>query len=210
MSRVAILCPSRDRPKDVAELLRGVIQTAPDTQLFVYIDRDQRDLYQWCFHEGAPKQLSMTVGERVGPCAATNYLLKNNPGYDAYGMFCDDCRVTVSGWDRFVLNTLDYGYLSVAAAHGTQAVDFPFLSKKWVDALGWYCHPSLYHWGWDAVLAALGVASGKMMQALPSQFWFDHDVGQSMNRDRYPSDVIRLYEYFCNHFAHDLKRLREA
>jgi hypothetical protein len=210
MSGVAILCPSRDRPRDVADLLKGVIQTAPETTLLVYIDRDQRELYQWCFHEGAPQQLKVTVGERVGPCAAANYLLRQHPEFDAYGMFCDDCRVTVPGWDRFVLDTLNDDFAMVAPAHACKAVDFPFVSKKWTETLGWYCHPSLYHWGWDAVLASLGVAADTMIQAEPHEFWFDHDVVVSMNRDRYPRDVIRLYEYFCNHFPHDVRRLREA
>jgi len=211
MSRLAILCPTRARPKDLAHILRCVMQTAPETQLLSYIDKDQRQLYGWAFHPSAPKQLTVTVGERIGPCAAANYLLRNNPAYEAYGMFCDDCRPTVSGWDRFVLDTLDPSKVGgVAPAHATSNVDFPFLSKAWVDALGWYCHPSLYHWGWDALLGALGAATGKMIQATAGQFWYDHDVQQSMNRDRYPSDVIRLYEYFSNHFAHDLRRLRDA
>jgi len=211
MKRVAILCPSRDRPKDLADLLRSVIQTAPDTQLLAYIDRDQRQLYQWCFDQRTPEQLSVTLGERLGPCAAANHLLRKNPGFEAYGFFCDDCRVTVAGWDSCVLKRLgENGVHAVAPAHSVYEVDFPFLSSEWVEALGWYCHPSLYHWGWNSLLAALGEATQSMVQASPGEFWYDHDMVHQMNRDKYPQDIVRLYEYFANHFGHDLRRLREV
>ena len=82
--------------------------------------------------------------------------------------------------------------------------------EQWLAALGWYCQPGLYHWGYPSVIAALAVAIGALKEAAPGEFWFEHDVLSPQNRDRYPSDMVMLYDYLSMHFAHDVARLRKA
>src|SRR6476646_5287604 len=98
--------------------------------------------------------MHVSFGERLGPAAAINALVDEHPNHSTYGFFCDDCRVTIPGWDRFVLRELDkfpkrLGV--VAGAHATADVDFPFVSREWLDVLGWYCQPGLYHWAYPSV-----------------------------------------------------------
>lgn len=208
-----IMVPTRDRPKQLADLVRSVMQTAPDATVAAYVDVDQRMLYEWVEHESAPKCLKVTFGQRLGPVAAINHLASEHRGYGAYGFFCDDCRVTIPGWDAFVLRELDefpkrLGV--VAGAHATADVDFPFVSAEWLDLFGWYAQPGLYHWAYPSVIAALGVAIGCVKQAEPGEFWFDHDVLAPKNRDKYPSDMVMLYDYFSMRFAADVEKLRKA
>lgn len=209
---VAIMVPTRDRPKELAHLVGSALQTSPDVRVLAYIDQDQRQLYQWV-DEHCPPNLIVHWGVRVGPVAAANQLVREHPEFDAYGFFCDDVRVTIPGWDKVVLDKLGAmpgGVGVVAPAHARKDVDFPFVSRKWIEALGWYCQPGLYHWGWPSVIAALGEGSQTLYQATPGEFWFHHDILAPKNRDRYPQDIVMLYDYFAYHFGDDLKRLREA
>ena len=64
----------------------------------VYVDEDQKDQYA-----GIDKRAMLTVGKRVGQCAALNALHSNHPGYLVYGAATDDCEFMTSGWDQWVL-----------------------------------------------------------------------------------------------------------
>lgn len=207
------MCPSRDRPKQLADLVRSTLHSS-EADIAVYIDEDQRQLYRWTEEAGVPERLRVVRGPRIGPVAAVNSIVKSFPGYSAYGFLLDDCTFGVKGWDSFVSDQLDdlpgrIGIVSPAKNSGEHA-DMGFVSYEWIKALGWYAWPGLYHWGWDAVLDALGEATDTLIQAEPGEFWVTHEVMASKNRDRYPSDVVHLYEFFSDQFGPEVRKLRKA
>lgn len=211
---VCILVPSRDRPRQLAELLRSSIQTAPDVTVLAYIDEDQRRLYQWTQEPGVPDQLKVTFGPRVGPVASINHLaMKHRYDFDVFGFMLDDCRLGTLGWDAFLgeIVTSSKNIWLVAPAKNTgDHGDMMFVPKAWLEALGWFAWPGCYHWGWDAIMASLGHATGTYVRATPGQFWVTHDVEPSTNRDKYAADVIQLYDFFSNHFEETLAKLKAA
>ena len=102
--KIAVLIPSRDRPKELAEAVESVKVTAPSADVIAYVDDDQKDLY------GAvemPGLSAMICGPRVGPVSAANSLVESRPGYDVYGLITDDARTVCPGWDRWVLEVLE-------------------------------------------------------------------------------------------------------
>ena len=197
-------------------MVRSCIQTAPEVDVAVYIDEDQRRLYGWVEEERAPKQLKVTFGLRIGPVASINHLIEKHSDYDCYGFVLDDCRFGTLGWDKFIEEfwEKDGPYTSIgmiAPAKNTgEHGDMLFVTKGWIAALGWFAWPGCYHWGWDAIMSSLGHAAGVYYQANPKEFWITHDVLLSMNRDRYPADIVQLYDFFSNYFQGSLKQLKAA
>lgn len=212
--RVLVVTPTRDRPRQLADLFRSMLGTSQHADLACYVDGDQRELYRW-LDEDVPFKANLLYSGgdiRVGPVAAANAIVKAFPGYDAYGFVPDDCRFTVQGWDDYLMEEIsDWPKRVCAVAPAVSSngdVDMAFVSKEWVQAVGWYAHPSLYHWGWEAVIHALGAATGTLARADETRFWIEHDVLAPQNRDRYPADMVRLYRFFSSDFAPTLERLR--
>ena len=212
--KILVVCPSRDRPKQLADMVRSCIQTAPEVDIAIYIDEDQRRLYGWVEEERTPKQLKVTFGLRIGPVASINHLIQEYSGYDCYGFVLDDCRFGTLGWDKFLqgggFRPPAVPWIVSPAKNTGDHGDMLFVSKAWMEALGWFAWPGCYHWGWDAIMSSLGHAAGVYYQANPKEFWITHDVLSSMNRDRYPADIVQLYDFFSNYFQGALKQLKAA
>lgn len=212
--RVLVVCPSRNRPRELAELYRSLLDTSDRADLAVWIDQDQREFYGWLGGQLPQKhRLRVRHGARIGPVAAANTLCLETAGdnYVAYGFLCDDCRLTSSGWDRRLMDGLPESPVLVAPEHGIGEIDFPFVSRAWLRTFGWYAPPSFYHWGWPSALAALALATGRLIRPPAGEFVVEHrgEHGHSQNRDRYPADIVNLYAYFARHFEGDLQRLRD-
>lgn len=206
--KVVVLVPSRDRPKQLANLIHSVLNTTQTAEVIAYLDEDQRTLYQWTEHP--PDRLKVIVGPRIGPVAAINAMVKLLPvDYAACGAVPDDATFTIPEWDQHVLSHSGQARL-IAPAHRSADVDMPFVSRRWLEALGWFAWPGLYHWGWPSVLACLGAGLGKIHRARPSEFWIEHPAHESMNRDRYPSDMIALYDFFACHAEQAIADLKAA
>lgn len=207
-ARVLVMVPSRDRPKEVASLIHSVRASAPSADVAVYVDEDQRTLYSYLFEREIPRVI-VEAGPRLGPVASANHMAaKHLQSYHAFGLVPDDARLMVHGWDDRVLMAVRGGPRAVAPAHGTSDVDMPFVSREWIERLGWFAWPGLYHWGWPSVTAALGDALGVLSRSHPQEFFIDHPAANSSNRDRYPADIVALYDFFASHFKESLDKLR--
>lgn len=206
--RVLVIVPSRDRPKELATLIHTIRNTSASADVAAYIDEDQRTLYSYLLEKGIPRVL-VEVGPRIGPVAAANHLAaKHLQNYVAFGFVPDDARFTTRSWDDHVMLSVRGGPRAVAPSHATTDVDMPFVSREWIERLGWFAWPGLYHWGWPSVVAALGDALGVIRRSHPQEFFIDHPAENSSNRERYPADIIALYDFFASHFKASLDRLR--
>lgn len=211
--RILIVVPSRDRPKKLAHLVHSILDTSEHADVVAYVDEDQRELYGWL--ERLPGEISARVrvffGPRVGPVAATNRMVSEAlETHEVFAFLTDDCSITTHGWDRGVLAMLTNRIGIVAPAHATEDLDLPFVSRGWVRALGYFAWPGLYHWGWPSVTAALAAATRTVTRSAPGDFYIDHPAHESMNRERYPSDIIALYDFFACHFDAALEDLRRS
>lgn len=205
--RVLVIVPSRDRPKQLASLVHSVLHTSENADVCVYLDDDQALIYGWT--ETPPARMIVERGPRLGPVAAANMIArKYRDRYAAFGFVPDDATFTTPGWDAYVLMSVAGGPRAVAPAHATQDVDMPFVSDVWLERVGYFAWPGLYHWGWPSLIAALGDATGWLRRSAPSDFWIDHPAENSSNRDKYPADIVALYDFFASHFLKALTDLR--
>lgn len=150
---IAVTCPTR-RPDEFKRMVGTIQASAPSVTVLAYTDD--------CDPEREPIEgVRFHRGTKLGPCRSVNRLVEVFPEYDIYGVCPDDAGFTPGqDWAPFVEQVFSefpkgIGVLSPAHRLGP-FVNFPFVSKRWIDTLGWFAFPPMYHFCWDTVLEALG------------------------------------------------------
>jgi len=198
--RIAILCPTRDRPKQLASLVESVMKTSTNARVYAYIDEDQRDLYAPMLKEMDPaNRITVFHGNRVGPAASANGLLRYIEA-DCYGLITDDSRILTPGWDAWVEATIDsfpgrIGLVSPAHNHGPH-VDMPFVSHQWISRLGWFAQPGVRQYCWPTLLyiLALEIGPDRVRRASTGEFFIQHDE-LSAKPESFKDDSAEFYAF---------------
>ena len=191
MKRVAVLCPTRDRPEGLDRLVESVRGTSK-ADVIAYIDEDQAGMYAG---HGSGMQF---VGERIGPVAAANLIVERLDGYDVYGLMTDDSVVTTPGWDGWLLDAISQfpNRVCVVSPHHNQGnhVDMPFVSREWIKATGWFACPTMYHYAWPTVTSLIGEMTA-IVHAPRQCFNIDHDYVDGTYQDRRIKDNTEFYDF---------------
>ena len=206
--RVGVLIPSRDRPQLLREAIASVQETSSHADALVYIDEDQRELY------GLVENSNVHVlhGPRVGPVASANALVKAFPGYDAYGLITDDSRITTPGWDGWLMDALDVfpkrlAVISPHHSHGNY-VDMPFVSRAWVEYVGWYACPMAYHYVWPIITGLIGEMTA-IVHAPKQSFHIEHNYDNHANAGLRGFDYEVFFQFVSAHLPGFVDMLRE-
>lgn len=199
MKRVAVLIPSRDRPEKLAEACRSVIETSTVADAICYIDDDQRDEYEpVLIAAGLGPRVRVLYGPRIGPVASANILVEDNPDYHAYGLITDDTRITTWGWDAWLLYVLEKFPQEIAVVsprHNLgEHVDMPFVSKRWIEVVGWYACPEMYHFCWPILTGLIGEMTA-IVHAPEQSFGIHHEGLPHGNLDARESDERKFFHY---------------
>lgn len=211
--KVAVVCPTRDRPEAFTRLSISVHATARDADLFSYIDDDQRDLYR-SSNSGVHGSGRDFHGPRIGPIAAANKLVEMNPGYDAYGFLTDDCEVTTENWDQWLFAAIDQMPNRVGAVsphlEGIPYLSFPFLTRAWIDAVGFFAYPRAYHFCWDTIVEILAEPTC-LVKAPADRFSIRHPNHTSMNvKDHFERDSRSFLFWAIRERRELTQKIREA
>ncbi|HLC20937.1 MAG TPA: hypothetical protein VJM10_02360 [Candidatus Methylomirabilis sp.] len=221
--KVLVVCATRDRPYKLGDLIRSLLDTSEKADLAIYIDDDQDALYPL----DVPDRVRRHVGPRVGPCVSLNELVKAHPGYEAYGAATDDSTFATPGWDQWVLAQVDkfpgrVGVMSpfhraptpvmfsYVRPHIRTRMDFPWATRRWIEALGWFTHPDTYSFYWDVIVEVLGIAAGVIAYASEKEFEMDHDMNPSINGDKVSADAKAAILALAMETPGYLKRIRES
>jgi hypothetical protein len=165
--------------------------TSTHAHLVAYIDEDQKDLYAGLT---LPERVRTHHGPHLGPIHAVNTLAHiNREPYRIYGMVPDDARFLSSGWDDYALAAIDampgrIAVMSPAHSNGDY-VNMPFVTREWIELVGWVAYPHAYHFIWDTILEILGDSTGAMIYAPAQCFLFHHHTRPAANMDEYQSDA---------------------
>jgi len=209
--RIAVLCPSRGNPEGLAKLIESVKNTSERAAVITYVERPQAGLYREVLSSGPAV---WHLGEPGGPAAKANRLVELEPDYDIYGMLPDDSRVLTPGWDRWMIDTVD-GFpnrLGVVSAHhnGGDFVNFAFVSRQWIDLLGWLACPDTQNYVWDTVLEILGEAT-KIVYATPEQFLVYHERPVSdRNVGPFVQDCVQFFGWCIGKRRATISKIRKA
>lgn len=214
--RIAVLCPTRNRPAQFVNLAKSIMKTTNRADLVGYVDDDQAELYQaTCDRTRTELRSRMSVhhGPRIGPVAACNVLVKEFPGYDAYGLIPDDAVVTTAEWAEWCLDVVAFlpnrvGVISPAHNQGPH-VDMPFVTKGWIKATGWFAVPIAYHFVWPLVTALIGEMTA-IVHAPKDRFNVDHDLAMSANQVWRTTDTEAFLPFVARELMPIVDRVRDA
>lgn len=206
---ILAVCPSRERTADARECAQSFLDTAKDpaTSLCFYIDRDQERAYTDAFLDLAPVlhsvvngqvhhrertgRVILLVGNRIGPVSASNLVVHHyRDPFSIYGMLPDDSLFKTPGWDLYLKSKLDSPIPHmVSAAHtGGDHVNFPWVNRPWVEAVGWYYYPHSFHHCGDTILELLGECANAMTYTTRDEMFMHHQLRHTFNRDKYKDD----------------------
>lgn len=196
--RILVVCPTRDRPHPAMVLAESIRQTSTLARVAFYIDEDQKDLYAPVV-ERYPESI-FHYGPRIGPVASDNVIADTYRSFSIYGVGIDDARFTTPGWDEYLIEQIEsfpnrIGVVSASHWENPTFVNFAYVSREWIDTLGWLAYPKAYHRVWDSVLQILGEGTN-LVYARRDQFRVEHDLDYASNYETYLSDCEKFL-MFC-------------
>lgn len=164
--KIAILVPSRERPKRASELIESWKSTSAGlSEFYWYVDDDDPAIDDY---SSIIPPNGLVVGPRLDLCAATNQLWRNIPKHDFYMYLSDDFLFRTKDWDARVLEAFNGWPDRVGIVYcndlyqkeklATEAT----LSGRLVDALGYVCPPAFQHLYVDNFVVDLGRALGRL------------------------------------------------
>jgi hypothetical protein len=166
MTDLAVLVPSRGRPQNVARLVEACAKTCrADTVLEFGFDDDDDAL---AANMAAANGCLMTVRPRMGLAKWTNALSALHEDATWQASIGDDMVPVTDGWDEQLCQAA--GPSGMAYPNDRRRDDIPeavVISTGLVQALGWFCEPSLHHWYVDNVWRDLG-AGAAVLSYLPA------------------------------------------
>lgn len=156
--------------------------TSTDAHLLAYVDNDLEKSYEFrCRWKG---RLKFMTGHRIGLARSLNSLANcYRDDYDIFGHTTDDSVITTDNWEhhvRVAFRRLPGGIGVVFPSHDDpQFPGYPMISRRMLDALGWFACPGTDHWGWDMVLRWLGSRTESVMLR-DDQFHISHRSGSDV------------------------------
>jgi hypothetical protein len=169
---LAIIVPSRGRPRQFAELVAAVHRTASGTwRIWVGLDDDDPSDYLSGLAGFDADLIAAFRGERRSLSAWTNHLAAqaldshDPPRYLA--SLGDDHRPRTGRWDRTLIEAIE-GLDGPGWAYGNDLFQGAALPTAWVTsaetvrALGWLMLPACQHLYVDAAVLELGRAAGRI------------------------------------------------
>lgn len=204
--RIAVLCPTRDRVGGLAKLVDSVHETSTRATVIACIDDDTRYLYRQ-----EPGSIYHYLA-RSSPAVKVNHLVQIETEYDVYGCLPDDSWITSPGWDEWMLDQIDRfpGRIGVVSArhNGGPSVNFPFVSRKWIDTLGWLACPDTHNYVWDTVLEILGDATRIVHDRPEFEVW--HVNPNSKNVEPFVHDCVQFFGWCIGGRKEAICKLRSA
>jgi hypothetical protein len=212
---ILVVCASRDRPDHLHDAVKSCPGTSTKVDMAVYVDADQINEYMHhCdWKEEFGDRLMFTVDKRLGPNGSLNALYrKHGGGYQIIGVTPDDSEFMVTGWDDYVIETINGfpGRIGVVApAHNDgHYCAYPYVSREWIDIVGWYCMPEAHSFVWDTCIEMLGEATN-IEYAGEHVFRMRHKVLHSENWEEHLKTDEHAFLGWCVTRRSDLvKRLR--
>lgn len=169
MSKISILCPTRNRPEGINSLVTSAKETAhefSDLEFVFYIDEDDKVSIP-AIEQLNLNNIKYVVGSRIVLSQMWNECYYISSG-DILMHCGDDILFRSENWDKEIKNAFDkYDDKIVLVygndlAHGRNLSTHGFFHRKWVEAVGYFC-PPYFSSDWNDVwLFELGRNLGRL------------------------------------------------
>jgi hypothetical protein len=227
MRDLAILVPSRGRPKSVTRLTEACKELCKlDYKLCWAFDDDDPDLAQNTERAQWTADPYVWQGPRKGLAAWTNHMWEELEGeFRMFASIGDDHVPLTPGWDARHAAVLDaHGGGFAYCNNGQAEPNYPemcVVSAPVLSALGWFAEPSLLHYCIDVVWMDLGKATDSLYYlpdvTLEHRHWAFPGPNSGARDDTYwdaaergRQDVLAHATWKDERMAADVAKVRQA
>lgn len=228
MTDMALIVPSRGRPQNIKRLVKGLIETQADVDLYVGVDKNdpmQNDYLMMQVALGYPKLIiNFSLSERDRFGSTLNRLTNNAIEKDRYKYlaWCGDDHLPISkGWDKRYKEELDKGAgivygndLVMGETIATQLAFTPDIPK----ALGYAVPTSFVHLFIDNYFMKLGEKIGGSVYIPDVIFQHLHPIAGAKSDKTYEeancdanwkNDRAAFDDYMANQLNRDVEKINE-
>lgn len=198
---IAVVCPTMHRPENCKRLVDSFLATTADATLFLLLS-DPNDLVTYADALVDNPRVHWGLSNHTGgPVSIAEGAIHNiREPFTIIGMVPDDCEFTTPGWDQFLKKAFDkfpkkIGVVSAWHRYGSHVANFPWVTREWIEAVGWYWYPNNFHFCCDTILEVLGECSNSIHYCTPDEFNIEHHHEPSMNRDKYQHDLDGMFNF---------------
>ncbi len=161
---VAILCPTRGRPKMFERMVQSVFATADRKNVRVYFYTSEMDSEEPNYK--CPDGCTHFSGLDLPCVAATNYMAAHQVVQEHSLMMvaADDTIFTTPGWDAALIREYEklqnkihvYSLLDSRSEDGTP---HPIVTREFYQAMGYFAPPIFLHWYSDTWIVNMAKAN---------------------------------------------------
>lgn len=154
---INLLCPTRGRPDKFQRMLDSANDTAEGFfSISVYVDEDDR------LKDKYPSWVSIGRPMMLGPAYQYLYEQSDSASSDIIMMCADDLIFKSKGWDTRVKELMPSDGIGLVSyddlgTHENRKEDgHPFIGRKFIETIGYLCHPLMNHSlidNWLAIIA---------------------------------------------------------
>jgi hypothetical protein len=221
-SDLAVVVPSRSRPKNIDRLALAWLDTEARADLIVVVDSDDPALHQYKIDSNS---YLLLCGPRKGIGATwklNDIATQSTDRYRYIGFMGDDVVPRTKWWDLEITTALDKLGTGIVYPNdmyqGERLPTAAFLTSDIIATLGYMVPPSIKHLYMDNVWLTWGKAIGRItylpnvilehLHPVASKGDWD-DVYQEGNSDDMASDCKEAYEtYLKGPVVEDVRKLR--
>ena len=202
--------PTRDNPAGAERAFQSMLGPSDEAIMALCIDDDQEQVYAGLNHP----RLAKHIGPRTDIVGSINSAVRSMPNHSIYGMMTDDAVFRSADWDVWTEAAFSQfpNRLGVVSPHhnGGPFVNFPYVSREWIDLVGWFACTETLHFCWDTVLEMLGEAT-QIRYASEIEFGLHHYVDRNdKTLPVFMMDCVQFLGWCVNRRRDLVNRIREA
>jgi hypothetical protein len=213
-----VICPSRGRPQNIADLLDCWAVTEATADLIVCVDVDDPTLEQ--YDEVMSGQIGLIVGQRQSLTGWINTVAEAEcHRHNIIGMIGDDVRPRTKHWDAEIAGAMKrFGVVYGNDLHQSQRQPtHPFLDAELIRRLGFMAPWSIEHLYIDDFWRELGAHLGTLtylpdvilehMHPHAGKAEMDDGYRTVNSSDAYRRNGKAFRQYMARHFQRDMVKL---
>jgi hypothetical protein len=164
--KIDVICPSRERPDRCREMADSVMSTATGrVNVLVGVDADDPRLDEYKKLDWIT--LYIVDRERRGCAKIANNIAMHSTA-DVVQFLGDDCLMLTEGWDEMIADSVPADGIALISLmnkeHETRKQAYhPAITRKWIDAVGWYTLPGAFHYGIDTTWINMAKAINRLI-----------------------------------------------
>ena len=197
-------------------MAQSVIDTS-EADVLLYFDLDDSTAPALGVLDGP--RVNVVHGPPVGRGNAINALCDQFKDYRMYLLVSDDVKFIRLGWDKDIAKAMDsfgddIGLVHLAGSCSVQLtpdpwVNWPCVSRKWIDAVGWFNYPECKWFCQDTILQALAEGIDRIKRI--DDICIHHlNINHGDMAIHLTEDQDKFLWFFARHFGSCLNRLRGA